>query len=67
MISKQPVALTEEQSKQVSGGASLNIFVDTSTMPPTASHEETGSQLHGNMGASLGGNGTLNQNHHFTV
>jgi hypothetical protein len=47
---------------KVTAGAALNLWVDVSTQTIL---KETGSQLHGNPGAVLGGNGTLNQNHHF--
>jgi hypothetical protein len=61
MTRKQPVALTEQELKQVSGGASVNIFGDRGQL----AEKVTGSALQGNPGSQFGGNGATNVNTHL--
>jgi hypothetical protein len=57
--------MSDSEMDKVTAGASLNVWEVPSGSVFVIIKRE-GSQLHGNMGAVLNGNGTLNQNHHFT-
>src|SRR6516225_3955043 len=58
--------MSDADMDKVTAGASFNLF-EVGSGTNFVITKKTGSELHGNEGAVLGGNGTLNQNHHFKL